>query len=139
MCKAAVALRGALDLIAKAGCGGRGVSTGHAGQEDSAPFLYNATRSLFEQAGFSYERSKGKKPLRDAQDGLTQLARSATEPVVRGRESWRRIRGIQGDITGGHPGRKNAQMFGQRHRVYNARPLLVFRSSRFHRQALPQS
>jgi len=60
MCKAAVALRGALDLIAKAGCGGRGVSTGHAGQEDSAPFLYNATRSLFEQAGFSYERSKGK-------------------------------------------------------------------------------
>jgi len=36
-------------------------------------------------------------------------------------------------------GERNAQMFGQRHRVYNARPLLVFRSSRFHRQALPQS
>jgi hypothetical protein len=37
-----------------------GVSAGHAGQEDSGSFLYNGTRSLFEQAGFSYERSKGK-------------------------------------------------------------------------------
>ena len=30
------------------------------GQKVSASFLYNATRSLFEQAGFSYLRSKGK-------------------------------------------------------------------------------
>lgn len=30
------------------------------GQKVSASFLYNGTRSLFEQAGFSYVRRKGK-------------------------------------------------------------------------------
>ncbi len=31
------------------------------GEKVSASFLYSATRSLFEQAGFSYARPKGKK------------------------------------------------------------------------------
>lgn len=57
----AVALRGALDLIA--GTGG-GVVEGYpqdtGGEKVSASFLYNGTRTLFEQAGFAYERPKGK-------------------------------------------------------------------------------
>jgi GNAT superfamily N-acetyltransferase len=59
---AAVALRGALDLIAQAG-GGVVEAYPHdtEGKKVSASFLYNATRSMFEQAGFSYERPKGKK------------------------------------------------------------------------------
>jgi len=35
-------------------------SQGTAGKKTSASFLYNATRSLYEQAGFTYIRSKGK-------------------------------------------------------------------------------
>lgn len=57
----AVALRGALELIAQAGGGlveGYPQDTG--GKKVSASFLYNGTRSLFEQAGFTYERPKGK-------------------------------------------------------------------------------
>jgi hypothetical protein len=30
------------------------------GKKISASFLYNTTRSLYEQTGFSYDRSKGK-------------------------------------------------------------------------------
>jgi len=57
---AEVALRGALDLIAQAGGGvveAYPQDTG--GKKVSATFLYNGTRSLFEQAGFSYDRPKG--------------------------------------------------------------------------------
>lgn len=59
---AAVALDGALDLIAQAG-GGVVEAYPHdtEGKKLSASFLYNATRSMFEQAGFGYERPKGKK------------------------------------------------------------------------------
>ncbi|MGZ4672564.1 MAG: GNAT family N-acetyltransferase [Ilumatobacteraceae bacterium] len=58
---AAAALRGALDLIAKAG---GGVVEGYPreipeGKKVSSSFLYSATRTLFEQAGFTYERPKG--------------------------------------------------------------------------------
>jgi GNAT superfamily N-acetyltransferase len=59
---AAVAVRGALDLIAKAG---GGVVEGYPhdlqGEKIRSQFLYSATRSLFEEVGFSYERPKGKK------------------------------------------------------------------------------
>jgi GNAT superfamily N-acetyltransferase len=58
---AAVALHGALDLIAQAG--GGLVETypqDTPGKKTSASHLYNATRSLFELAGFSYERPVGK-------------------------------------------------------------------------------
>jgi GNAT superfamily N-acetyltransferase len=58
---AAAALRGALDLIAQAGGGlveAYPQDTG--GKRISASFLYNGTRSLFEQAGFDYDRRKGK-------------------------------------------------------------------------------
>lgn len=59
---AAVALRGALDLIAKAGGGVvEGYPHDTQGKKVSSSFLYSATRSLFEEAGFSYERPKGKK------------------------------------------------------------------------------
>ena len=57
----AVALRGALDLIAQAG--GGVVETypqDTGGKKITASFLYNGTRSLFEQAGFTYLRPKGK-------------------------------------------------------------------------------
>jgi GNAT superfamily N-acetyltransferase len=59
---AAVALQGALELIAEAGGGVvEGYPRDTQGQKTSASFLYNATRSMFEKAGFSYDRSKGTK------------------------------------------------------------------------------
>jgi GNAT superfamily N-acetyltransferase len=58
---AAVALAGALDLIAQAGGGVvEAYPQDTPGKKTSASFLYNATRNLFEQAGFEYERPKGK-------------------------------------------------------------------------------
>ena len=57
----ALALQGALDLIAQAGGGvveAYPQDTG--GKKITASFLYSVTRSLFEQAGFSYVRPKGK-------------------------------------------------------------------------------
>jgi ABC-type nitrate/sulfonate/bicarbonate transport system substrate-binding protein len=57
---AAVALRGALDLIADAGGGVvEAYPQDTKGKKISASFLYNGTRSLFEKAGFSYDRRKG--------------------------------------------------------------------------------
>jgi len=58
---AIAALRGALDLIAGAG-GGVVEAYPHdtAGKKTSASFLYNGTRQMFEDAGFTYERPKGK-------------------------------------------------------------------------------
>lgn len=57
----ALALRGALDLIAQAG---GGTVEGYPqelsdGRRVGASFLYNGTRSLYEQAGFTYLRPKG--------------------------------------------------------------------------------
>ena len=57
----ALALQGALDLIANAGGGiveAYPQDTG--GKKITASFLYSVTRSLFEQAGFNYVRPKGK-------------------------------------------------------------------------------
>ena len=59
----AVALQGALDLISEAG---GGVVEGYPhdlqpGEKMRPQFLYNTTRSLYEQTGFSYDRPKGKK------------------------------------------------------------------------------
>jgi GNAT superfamily N-acetyltransferase len=57
----ATALRGALDLIAQAGGGVvEAYPQDNAGKQITASFLYNGTRSLFEQAGFTYDRPKGK-------------------------------------------------------------------------------
>ncbi len=58
---AAVALSGALDLIAAAGGGlVEAYPQDTQGKRISASFLYNGTRTLFEKAGFSHERPKGK-------------------------------------------------------------------------------
>jgi GNAT superfamily N-acetyltransferase len=58
----AFALRGALDLIARAGGGVvEGYPQDTEGAKVTASFLYNGTRSLFEQAGFTYSRPKGMK------------------------------------------------------------------------------
>jgi GNAT superfamily N-acetyltransferase len=58
---AAVALGGAVDLIARAGGGVvEGYPQDTAGKKISSSFLYNATRSMYEKAGFAYERPKGK-------------------------------------------------------------------------------
>jgi GNAT superfamily N-acetyltransferase len=59
---AAVALQGALDLIAQAG-GGVVEAYPHdtGGKKTSASFLYNVTRSMFDRAGFRYDRPKGAK------------------------------------------------------------------------------
>jgi GNAT superfamily N-acetyltransferase len=58
---AQAALLGALDLIAKAGGGVvEAYPQDTQGKKITASFLYSATRSLFEQAGFTYSRPKGK-------------------------------------------------------------------------------
>jgi GNAT superfamily N-acetyltransferase len=56
-----VALNGALELIAQAGGGvveAYPQDTG--GKQITASFLYSVTRNLFEEAGFTYDRPKGK-------------------------------------------------------------------------------
>ncbi|MCU1527990.1 MAG: hypothetical protein JWP75_1753 [Frondihabitans sp.] len=56
-----VAINGALDLIAQAGGGvveSYPQDTG--GKKVSASFLYSVTRTVFEAAGFTYDRPKGK-------------------------------------------------------------------------------
>lgn len=55
-----VALRGALDLIAQAG---GGVVEGYPHDTDGkkVSVLYDGTRSVFERAGFTYDRPKGQK------------------------------------------------------------------------------
>jgi GNAT superfamily N-acetyltransferase len=59
---AAVAVRGALALIAQAGGGVvEGYPHDTQGTKTSSSFLYSGTRSLFEQAGFDFERTKGTK------------------------------------------------------------------------------
>ena len=59
---AAIALHGALKLIAQAGGGVvEAYPQDTPGKKTSASFLYNCTRSLFERAGFRYDRSKGTK------------------------------------------------------------------------------
>ncbi len=59
---AAVALQGALDLIAKAGGGVvEGYPHDTQGKRASASHLYSGTRHLFEQAGFRFDRPKGTK------------------------------------------------------------------------------
>jgi GNAT superfamily N-acetyltransferase len=59
---AAVAVQGALALIAAAG-GGLVEAYPHdlpEGKRTSASFLYNGTRTMYERLGFTYERPKGK-------------------------------------------------------------------------------
>ena len=56
----ALALRGALGLIAQAG-GGVVEGYPHDNEGRKVSVLYNGTRSLFERAGFSYVRPKGTK------------------------------------------------------------------------------
>ena len=57
----AVALGGALDLIAEAGGGVvEAYPYDTQGNKANASFLYNGTRQLFEKAGFEYVRPKGK-------------------------------------------------------------------------------
>jgi hypothetical protein len=59
---AAEAVRGALDLIARAGGGVvEAYPQDTQGQKTSASYLYNGTRTLFERAGFRYERPLGTK------------------------------------------------------------------------------
>ena len=59
---ALVALQGALELIAQQGGGVvEGYPQDTPGQKTSASFLYSATRTVFERAGFQYERAKGTK------------------------------------------------------------------------------
>jgi GNAT superfamily N-acetyltransferase len=58
---AAVAVQGALALISAAG-GGLVESYPHdvpPGKKTSSSFLYNATRTMYERLGFTYERPKG--------------------------------------------------------------------------------
>jgi GNAT superfamily N-acetyltransferase len=58
---AAVALRGALDLIAQAGGGlVEGYPQDTPGRKMNPSFLYNGTRHMYEDAGFTYDRAKGK-------------------------------------------------------------------------------
>jgi hypothetical protein len=84
---AAVALRGALDLIADAGGGVvEAYPQDTKGKKISASFLYNGTRSLFEAAGFSYDRRKG----------MNHCVMSKTVPATARRSPTRRGRGEAG-------------------------------------------
>src|SRR3954447_14804044 len=56
----AIALGGAVDLIAQAG-GGVVEGYPHDTEGQKVSVLYNSTRSLYERAGFSYVRPKGKR------------------------------------------------------------------------------
>ena len=63
---AALALRGALDLISQAGGGmvegyPHDMSKQPEGKTMSSSFLYNGTRRMYEEAGFTYQRAKGQK------------------------------------------------------------------------------
>ena len=59
---AAVAVKGALALIAQAGGGVvEGYPRDTQGTTIKAAFLYDGTRSLFEKCGFTFERTKGTK------------------------------------------------------------------------------
>lgn len=59
---AAAALRGALNLIAESGGGVvEGYPEDTRGEKAKASLLYSVTRSMFEDAGFVYERQKGTK------------------------------------------------------------------------------
>ena len=63
---AALALQGALDLIADAGGGvvegyPHDLTTHPPAKKMSASFLYNGTRRMYEEAGFTYDRPKGQK------------------------------------------------------------------------------
>jgi GNAT superfamily N-acetyltransferase len=63
---AALALRGALELIAAAGGGvvegyPHDMSKQPEGKKMSSSFLYNGTRRMYEEAGFTFERAKGQK------------------------------------------------------------------------------
>ena len=71
---AGVALRGALDLIAKAG---GGVVEGYPqdlpqGKRISSKFLYNVTRGLYELDRVQLRPAQGQEPLRDAHNRLTR-------------------------------------------------------------------
>lgn len=58
---AAVAVGGALELIARSGGGVvEAYPQDTEGKKISPSFLYSSTRSMFEKAGFDYERPKGK-------------------------------------------------------------------------------
>ena len=58
---AGIALQGALDLIAASGGGVVETFPNEThGEKTSASFLHNVTRSLFERAGFRFERTLGK-------------------------------------------------------------------------------
>ena len=83
---AAVAVRGALALIAAAG-GGLVESYPHdlpEGKKTSASFLYNATRTMYERLGFSYQRPKGK-----GNCVMTRWCRPGRAPGLVGREGCR--------------------------------------------------
>ena len=63
---AALALRGALDLIARAGGGlvegyPHDMAKQPEGKKMSSSFLYNGTRRMYEEAGFTFQRAKGLK------------------------------------------------------------------------------
>jgi hypothetical protein len=57
----AIALRGAIDLIAQAGGGVMEEYPHNTTDGNKVSVLYNATRSLYEGAGFDYLRPKGKR------------------------------------------------------------------------------
>jgi hypothetical protein len=84
---ARVALDGAFDLIARAG-GGVVEAYPHdtTGKKMSSSFLCDGTRSMYEKAGFDYERPKGQEQLRDAQGRPCPVAagRLVSRGAIRG-------------------------------------------------------
>ena len=83
---AATALRGAVDLIARAGGGlveGYPHDTGGVRKKNSS-FLYNGTRTMYEREGFTYDRPKGQgKPIGTGPVSRSDLQVRSPDPISR--------------------------------------------------------
>ena len=95
---AAAAVRGALDLIAKAG---GGVVEGYPhdlqGEKIRSQFLYSTTRSLFEAGRLQLRATQGKEELRDAHDGFTCRSVSTRSRRVMFANRYTLTRGSSGE------------------------------------------
>ena len=80
---AAIALRGAVELIAHAGGGlveGYPHETGGVRKKNSS-FLYNGTRAMYEREGFTYDRPKGQGNCVMVREVAASTSGSRSSPV----------------------------------------------------------
>ena len=76
------------------------------GKKISAKFLYNTTRSIYEQTGFSYDRPKGQEPLRDAPHSRGRQQASTRSRRVTRADPTSRVGGRLQPLTACRPTRR---------------------------------